>query len=77
MNLFDIAMLLASACIIYWNLATGVREWRSGVAGFNWRWQTTKVDKPVIYYLLMLRRLLGVIMGSIFFVIALRFAGWA
>ena len=77
MTLFDIAWLAACAAITYWNFRYGINEWTSGLAGLNWRWQASKVEKPVAFYLLMLRRVLGVIGGATFFILGLRFAGWA
>lgn len=76
MTLFHIAWLGACAAVTYWNLTNGIKEWTSGLAGFNWRWQVSKIEKPAVFYLLICRRILGVVVRIIFFTIGLRFADW-
>jgi len=75
LTLFLISLLVAGATTTYWNVTNGMKEWRSGLAGFNWRWQVSKDEKPAAFYLLMLRRMLGVIGGVTLLILGLLVVG--
>jgi hypothetical protein len=76
MDWFGVIWLSAVALAGYWHASRGWREWQTGVATYYFRYHFPKDERPRIYWLLILGRIVGVVFAIGLFIFGLRFEGF-
>ena len=76
MNWFGFIWLGVVALAGYWHASRGWHEWQTGVASYYFRYHFSRNEKPRIYWLLILGRIVGGVFAIGLFIFGLRFEGF-